>query len=181
QAAALAGTGRGRDAQSGAALRAWGAALAAERRFAEGARVLRRALERDTGEPAARDLLQLGTLYVRQRRFAEALPLIERAALADQTRLGPAHPFIADDFHALGLAYLGLRRPAAATAALRFAVRLLRRGAGKGTPRLAYAELTLARALHEEGREQEAKALFDAARPILGKAEEEERRRERRT
>lgn len=185
EALALAAPEGGGKPREGTALRALGGALAAQRRFGEGARVLRRALALDRaqdrgGAGRARDLAELGALYVRQQRFAAALPLIERAAFLDQARLGPAHPAIADDYHELGLAYLGLKRPADAVAALRFAIRVLARGAGNGTARLAYAELTLARALHEEGHAGRAKALFAAAQKILGKAEKEERRRERR-
>jgi tetratricopeptide (TPR) repeat protein len=182
--ALAAGEKPGRPSQYAAALRALGEALAAQRRFAESARALRRALaldeESDDGA-AARDLVALGMIDIRQRRYAEALPLIEQAALIDQTWLGPTHPFIADDFHALGLAYLGLEHRAEAAAALRFAIWTLARGAGSGTARLAYAELTLARVMHEEGRAQKTKILFDDARHILGKAEDQERRREDRT
>jgi tetratricopeptide (TPR) repeat protein len=183
QAAALA-AGANRDMQPhyAEALRALGEALAAERRFAESERALRRALAVDSRsgdrDGAARDLAALGVLYVRQRRYAEAVPLIERAALDDQARLGPTHPFIADDFHELGLAYLGLKRRADAAAALRFAVWILVRGAGSGTARLAYAELTLARAMHEQGHADKAERLFGAARKILGRGAKEERRRE---
>lgn len=180
-AVALAAAGGSADPPRGRAWRALGEAFAALRRFDDGAHALRRALSLDADGPArARDLFRLGALDVRRRRFVAALPLIEQAALIDQSRLGPTHPLIADDFHELGLVYLGLKRPAEAVTALRFAVRLLARGAGNGTARLAYAELTLARALHREGHARAAEALFAKAQKILGRAEEEERRRERR-
>jgi tetratricopeptide (TPR) repeat protein len=181
--ALAAGTRRGRP-YYGEALRAFGGALAAARHFAESEQALRRALALDqeidggAGSRAARDLAMLGAAYVRQQRYAEALPLIEQAALIDETRLGPTHPFIADDFHELGLAYLGLQRRSAAAAALRFAIWVLVRGAGNGTARLAYTELTLARVLHEQGHADKAERLFAFAHKILGKAEKEERRRQ---
>lgn len=187
EAVALAArTGQRQDRRYAEALRALAGALAAQKRFADSERVLRRALALDRapdGKDApetARDLAELGAVLVRQQRFAAALPPIEEAALRDQARLGPTHPLIADDYHELALAALGLGRPAEAAAALRFAIWVLVRGAGKGTARLAYTELTLARALHEEGHRGKARMLFDDARKILGKAEQAERRRERR-
>ncbi len=181
--ALAAGERRGQGAQYGAALRALAGALAAEKHFAESARALRRALAFDRrqgpdSEAIARDLAALGMVYIRQKRYAAALPPIEQAALFDQTRLGPTHPYIADDFHELGLAYLGLHRLDAAAAALRFAIWVLVRGAGSGTTRLAYTELTLARVMHQQGHADKAAALFDDAQRILGKAERAERRRE---
>jgi tetratricopeptide (TPR) repeat protein len=185
-----------RPLQDAAALRALAAALAAERHFAASRRALRRALALDeeangaaaNGADAngatgatARDRAALGMVLLRQRRYAAALPLIERAALIDQARLGPTHPLIADDFHELGLAYFGLERWADAAAALRFAIWILVRGAGNGTARLAYTELTLARVLRAEGRTAEAEILFNDARTILGKVAERERRREDRS
>ena len=178
--------GQQQNPQYAEALRALGGALAAQKRFADSERVLRQALALDrtpdgkNGPMAARDLAELGAVYVRQKRFAAALPLIEKAASLDQARLGPTHPTIADDYHELGIAYLGLGRPAEAAAALRFAIWVLVRGAGNGTARLAYTELTLARAMHEEGHADKAKMLFDDAQKILGKAEKSEHRRERR-
>lgn len=186
EAVTLAARSRRQDPQYAEALRALGAALTAQKRFAEGARALRRALALDraagggNGPMAARDLAALGVLYVRQQRFAAALPLIEEAAFLDQARLGPTHPAIADDYHELGLADLGLGRPGEAAVALRFAVWVLVRGAGRGTARLAYTELTLARALHEEGEADKARRLFDDAQQILGKAEQQEHRRQSR-
>lgn len=169
------------------ALRALGGALVMQKRFAEGEHALRQALVLDraadgkAGPMTARDFAALGVLDLRQKRFAAALPLIERAAFLDQIRLGPTHPTIADDYHELGLAELGLGRPGEAAAALRFAIWVLVRGAGQGTTRLAYTELTLARALHEEGEAGKAGMLFDDAQKILGKAERQEHRRQRQT
>jgi tetratricopeptide (TPR) repeat protein len=186
EAVALAARQGRQDPQYAAALRALGGALAAQKRFADAERMLRRALALDrargggNGPMVARDLAELGLAYLRQKRFAAALPLIERAAFLDQARLGPTHPIIADDYHELGLAYLGLGRPAEAAAALRFAIWVLVRGAGKDTARLAYTELTLARALHEEGHARKAGMLFNDAQKILGRAEKSEHRRERR-
>ena len=57
---------------------------------------------------------------------------------------------------------------------------MLERGAGRDTPRVAYAELELARLDRQDGKEAEAEAVFKDARRILRKAEDEERKRERR-
>ncbi|MGH7055364.1 MAG: hypothetical protein ACREFA_16320 [Stellaceae bacterium] len=188
EAVALAGrAGRQGHSYHAEALRALGGALVMQKRFVQGARVLHRALTLDraadgkAGPMTARDLAALGVLDLRQKRFAAALPLIERAALLDQTRLGPTHPLIADDYHELGLAELGLGRLGEAAAALRFAIWVLVRGEGRGSARLAYTELTLARALHEEGQGTRAGLLFDDAQKILGKAERREHRRQRQT
>ena len=116
-------------------LRVLGAVLVAEERFDDGERVLRRALalDRAGGDrlAIARSLAQLAKAYLRQKRFAEALPLIEEATSIDQDRLGAGHPLIAEDFHDLGLIYLATEPPPTQR---RFhtAIDLLDRGTGRG-------------------------------------------------
>lgn len=165
-------------------LRVLGAVLAAEDSFDQAQAMLRQAvaLDRARGDPlaTARSLAALGNAYLRQKRFAEALPPIEEAAAIDQDHLGPQHPLIAADFHDLGLAYLGLGRPADAARAFRMATAMLERSAGRDTPAFAYVELDLARAEHVLGHDRKAQALFAAARRILNAAEDEERNRQRR-
>lgn len=167
-------------------LRALGAALAAEERFAEAGEVLQQALAEDRehhgpdGIDTARSLAQLANAELRAHRFAEALPLIQQAAAIDQERLGAAHPFVADDLFDLGLVYDGLQRPAEARRAFATALAVLERGAGRETPRGAYVEMELARLDRQDGKEAEAEAAARDARRILYKADEEERRRERR-
>jgi len=164
-------------------LRTFGAVLAAEERFDESARVLRQALALDregVDELAtARSLSQFANTSLREKRFSDALPLVEEATAIDQSKLGATHPFIADDFYDLGLIYLETKRAPDAQKALEAAVNLLNRGAGRGTPRLAYIQLALARAAHEQGRETESATLFAEAQRILNAAEEEGRSRER--
>jgi tetratricopeptide (TPR) repeat protein len=163
--------------------RVLGAALAAEDRFSDSERALREALALDRAKgdrlASARSLAQLGNLYLRQKRFAEALPPIEEATLIDQEHLGATHPLIAEDFHDLGLVYLGTNRPADAAKALQTAIDLLERGAGGDTPTLAYVEIDLAHAEHALGHDEKAQSLFQAARHILNAAEDEEHRRQR--
>ena len=71
-------------------LRALGAALAAEERFAEAAEVLHEALAEDRqhhgsdGADTARSLSQLANAELRSHRFAEALPLIQQAVAIEQ-------------------------------------------------------------------------------------------------
>jgi len=160
--------------------------LAAEERFAEAAEVLHEALAEDRqhhgsdGADTARSLAQLANAELRSHRFAEALPLIQQAVAIDQERLGPAHPFIADDLFDLGLVYDGLKRTAEARRAFTAALAVLERGAGRDTPRAAYVELELARIDRQDGKEAEAEAASRDAKRILYKAEDEERRRERR-
>jgi Flp pilus assembly protein TadD len=167
-------------------LRALGAALAAQERFAEAETVLNEALAEDRkhhgsdGIDTARSLAHRANAELRAHRFAEALPLIQQAAAIDQERLGAAHPFIADDLFDLGLVYDGLQRPAEARRAFSAALALLERGAGRETPRVAYVELELARLDRQDGKEAEAEAAARNAKRILYKADEEERRRERR-
>jgi tetratricopeptide (TPR) repeat protein len=175
------------DARAGAAagdrLRVLGAVLVGEGRFAAGDDTLRRALalDRASGDrlATARSLAQLASAYIRQKRFAEALPAIEEATLLDQQQLGAGHPLIAEDFHALGLIYLATGRAADAAMAFRTAVSVLARN-GDATPTLAYIELDLARAEHALGHEDKAQALFKDARRILNVASDKEHKRQRR-
>ena len=166
-------------------LRVLGAVLAAEGRFDDSERILRRALAQDRAGgdqiATARSLAQLATAYIRQKRFSEALPLAEEATLIDQRRLGATHPLIAEDFHDLGLIFLATNRTADAAMSFRTAIGVLSRGAGRGTPAFAYIELDLARAEHALGREDKAQSLFRDAHRILNTAEDEERERQRQT
>ena len=171
--------------RSTAPLRALGRVLTASRQFDEADSVLNEALTQDRkrygadGGDTARGLSLLGNLRLRQGRPADALPLIEEAAAIDQTRLGPTHPFIADDFHDLGLVYDALKRPGEARRAFTAAIGILQRGGERNTPRLAYAETELSRLDREAGDAAAADALAKDARRILDKVEAEERRRER--
>ncbi|HYM71406.1 MAG TPA: tetratricopeptide repeat protein [Stellaceae bacterium] len=176
---------RGAALRSSEPLRVLGATYAAEERFDEGERALRLALARDrrkTGDASsetARSLAQLANLLLRAQRFGEALPLIEQAIAIDQAHLGETHPLIADDFADLGLTYVGLGRDTDAAAALTYAITLLNRGAGRGTSRVAYAELELAGVLRRLGQTEDADAAFKDAKSILNDAAEDERLRER--
>ncbi|HEX2150777.1 MAG TPA: tetratricopeptide repeat protein [Stellaceae bacterium] len=167
-------------------LRVFGAALTALERFEEARPALDEALALDRrrhGSDAvetARSLSQLGNLYLRWDRPEDALPHLQHAAAIDQTRLGPAHPFIADDLHDLGLAYDALDRPERARRMFLAALAVLERGAGRDTPRVAYAELALSRVERLLGDSAAAEAARRDARRILNGAEAEERRRERR-
>ncbi len=165
-------------------LRVLGAVLASEERFTKARHVLGEALAQDRehhgpdGLATARSLAQLANIELRAHRFAEALPLIQQAAAIDQARLGPGHPFIADDLFDLGLVYDGLKRVGEARKAFTAALGVLDGGAGRDTARVAYVELELARLDRQAGKEADA-ASADARR-ILNKAEAEEHRRERR-
>jgi tetratricopeptide (TPR) repeat protein len=167
-------------------LRVLGAALASDERFSKARRVLGEALAQDRehhgpdGLDTARSLAQLANIELRAHRFTEALPLIQQAAAIDQARLGPTHPFIADDLFDLGLVYDGLKRPNEARKAFSAALGVLEAGAGRDTARVAYVELEIARLDRQEGKEAEAEAASDDARRILNKAEAEEHKRERR-
>lgn len=165
-------------------LRIYGAILVAQAKFAEGERVLWEALAIDRARndrlASARSLAALAHAFLRQKRFVEALPLIEESTLLNQTCLGPTHPLIAEDFHDLGLVYLGLDRAADAAKAFHTAIGGLERGDGRDTPSLAYIMLDLAHAEQVQGHEDKAQSLFTAARRILNNAEDEERDRQRR-
>ncbi len=176
------------DARAGAAprgdrLRVLGAALVGEGRFAAGEDALRRALAQDRASgdrlATARSLAQLANAYIRQKRYAEALPPIEEATLIDQQELGAGHPLIAEDFHALGLIFLATGRAADAAMAFRTAIGGLDRS-GAATPTLAYIELDLARAEQALGHEDKAQALFKDARHILNAAADQQHKRQRR-
>jgi tetratricopeptide (TPR) repeat protein len=182
---ALAIAQRNPHGRSAEPLRTLGTVLTAEERFDEAERVLAQALAQDRrmhgadGVDTARSLSQLGNLYLRQGKAGDALPLIEEATAIDQTRLGPTHPFIADDLHDLGLAYDALHRGEEARQAFIAAIGVLKRGAGRETPRVAYAELELSRLYRQAGEDAAADSTFKEARRILNKAEAEEHKRER--
>jgi serine/threonine-protein kinase len=167
-------------------LRAFGAALATLERFEEARRALDEALALDRhrhgpeAAETARSLSQLGNLYLRWDRPEDALAPLQHAAAIDQMRLGPAHPFVADDLHDLGLAYEALNRPERAHRLFLAALAVLERGAGRNTPRVAYAELALSRIHRKLGDTAAAETARRDARRILIEAEAEERRRERR-
>ena len=167
-----------------------GAALTSQQKFEGAETVLAEALAQDRrqhrrqhradGLATARSLSQLANLQLRQGRGAEALPLLQEAIAIDQARLGPHHPFIADDLHDLGLAYDALGRKPDARRAFLAASALLEGGAGRNTVRVAYAEIELSRLYRQAGDAEAADTAFRNARRILNKAEAEERRRERR-
>lgn len=160
-----------------------GTVLATQERFDDSERALRQALalDRVKGDKlaSARGLAGLANAYMRQKRFAEALPPMEEAASIDQGCLGPTHPLIAEDFHNLGLIYLATNRAADAAKAFHTAIDLLERGAGRDTPTVGYIQLDLAHAEHALGHAEKAQSLFTAARRLLNAAEDEERRRQR--
>jgi len=182
---ALAIARRNPHGRSAEPLRTLGAVLTAEQRYEEAELVLGEALAQDRkhhgadGSDTARSLSQLAHLQLRRGRAGDALALIEEATAIDQRRLGPAHPFIADDLHDLGLVYDALRRGEEARKAFTAAVDVLERGAGRETPRVAYAELELSRLYRQQGNAAAADAAFNDARRILNKAEAEEHKRER--
>jgi tetratricopeptide (TPR) repeat protein len=169
------------------ALRTVAAAWVAKERFANSEHLLRQALTLDRnhdgpdGIDVARTLSQLGNLYLRQKRFAEAVAAIEDAMDIDQRELGASHPFIADDFYDLSLAYDALKRPETARKALTFAVKLLERdGSRTQEPvRLGYAKRELARMLRVQGKTEEADEVAAESHRLLDAAEAEDHERQR--
>ena len=182
---ALALARRNPHGRSAEPLRTLGAVLVAEERFEEAEPVLAEAVAQDRrqhgvdGADTARSLMQFANFYLRQGKAGDALPLIQEATVIDQSRLGPTHPFIADDLHDLGLAYDALHRGDAARRAFIAALGILERGAGRETPRVAYVEIELSRLYRQAGKDAAAAAAFKDARRILNKAEAEEHSRER--
>jgi hypothetical protein len=172
-------------ARSTEPLRVLGAAYAAEQRFDDGERILRLALARDrrshgdASPETARSLAQLANLLIRDEHFGEALPLIEQAIAIDQSKLGPTHLLIADNFCDLGLIYAGLKRDDDARRVLNFAIDLLDGSADSGDTRIAYADLQLATVLRRLGDTEAADAADEDAKRILDEAEDKERERER--
>lgn len=167
-------------------LRVLGAVYAAERRFEAGIAEINQAVAFDRAKPnpdnteTARSLAELGDVYLRAGQFAEALAPLEQAAAIDQAWLGDNHPFLADDYHDIAIAYDGMMRPEMARNMLLSAVYVLEHGAGKGTPRLAFVLLELSRVYHQLGKNKAADAAFARASALLNAAEDEDRRRERR-
>lgn len=161
------------------------AVRSAQERYADSETLIEEALARDRRRSGAgsisvaRGLAQLGNLYLRQNRYGEALTVLEEAAAIDQQRLAAQHPFVADDFYALGLADDALKRPDEARKSLAFAVKLLEGGPEKDSLRLGYAERELSRVLRAAGKSEEADRTAADSKRILNKAEDEERERER--
>jgi tetratricopeptide (TPR) repeat protein len=167
-------------------LRVLGAVYAAERRFEAGIAELNQAVAFDRNKPnpenteTARSLAQLGDLHLRAGQFAEALATLEEATAIDQAWLGANHPFLADDYHDIAIAYDGLKRPEMARDMLLAAIDVLEHGSGKESPRLAFVLLELSRVYRELGKNEAADTAFARARGLLNAAEDEDRARERR-
>jgi tetratricopeptide (TPR) repeat protein len=166
-------------------LLALAAIRAGQERFAESEKLIADALSRDRehygpeGPAVARDLSQLGNLYLRQKRYDDARSLLEQATAIDQHALAPTHPLIADDFYDLGLVFDAMKRPDQARKSLALAVKLLECGTEEDSLRLAYAERELARVLRVAGKTAEADAASAESKRLLDKAGDEERDRER--
>jgi len=171
--------------RSSEALRVLGAVLAGERKFDEGAAILKQAVAFDRAQhgaddpETARSLSQLGNLYLRADRFAEALRPLEEAAAIDQARLVPNHPFIADDLHDIAIADERLKREHLAHRLLTAALALLRGGSEPNHTRVALCELDLSRIDRALGDSAAADAAFLRARRLLDAAQKEEHNRER--
>jgi hypothetical protein len=106
----------------------------------------------------------IGSVLNHQKKFAEALPLHEKALAMDESAFGASSPILASPLLGIGLAQLGLGHPARAVAPLERASKL----APVTRSMRGSLALTLAQALDGSGRaDPRIRPLLEAARRDL--------------
>ena len=109
-------------------------------------------------------LLTQGGTYLRsQGRYAEALPLHQRALRIDEAALGPGHPHVATDLNYVGLVLSALGRYAEALPLHQRALRIDEAALGPDHPDVAAALNWVGRVLSDLGRAGEALPLHQRA------------------
>jgi len=134
--------------------------------WAEQARAL---LERVGGDPEIEaTLLHIeGTSLVRRGKYAEAIPLLEKAREARERLYGPEHHRLADEAVSLGLAFRGLGRLTEALEQQRRAQAILERSLGPDHPYVAIALNNQGSMLAVLGRRDEALACFEKSAALF--------------
>jgi tetratricopeptide (TPR) repeat protein len=124
---------------------------------------------RQTSFHAYAPMVNLAELRRRQRRFQEAIPLLEQtaAALNGDTRMDPVK--LSQILNTLGSAYLDARRPAQAAPVLARALQLAEQHAGLAHVQTGYTLVNLAALELDRGRHALAETLFHRAAQILAR------------
>ncbi|HEV8580634.1 MAG TPA: serine/threonine-protein kinase, partial [Thermoanaerobaculia bacterium] len=112
-------------------------------------------------------LLLLAEVHRRENNFSEALGLAEQARDVFAAGEGPDHPYVAHALLEIGKIHNAQMRFAAAEPFLRRCLAIRQKTLEAGHPDLAKAQVSLARCLLGQGREDEAVVLLRAARPAL--------------
>jgi len=145
----------------------------AETRLSEALSIARR---NDDPEQLTLTLVNLADTLTQLGRHAEALPLQRQALELDEAKLGPSHPFIADDLQGVATSLLALGRAAEAVPHLERALEIRISVEGDAVE-LAATRFALARALEASDSDAErARRLAGQARSIY--AEDPERFRD---
>ena len=110
-------------------------------------------------------LIDLAEVYVSQGRFSEAEPLLREASNIAQVRYGAGHPEVVNSLLPLGLLYQKTGRTNEAQEAYQIALRVSRQR-GELNSNTLQSLIHLARLFDNQGREQEARGLFEQAKTI---------------
>ena len=118
----------------------------------------------------ASSLNNLAGLYADQGRYAEAIPLYERALAIKEKVLGPEHPDVALSLNNLASLHRDQGRYAVAEPLNERALKIWENALGPGHPDLASGLENLASLYSDQGRYAKAKPLFERALAIREKA-----------
>jgi tetratricopeptide (TPR) repeat protein len=106
-------------------------------------------------------LEDMAAAYERQGRYAEAIPLRERALAIKEKALGPDHPDVASALTDLGAVYRAQGQYAEAIPLFERAIAIYEKALGHEHPRLARPLNNLAIVSSVQGRYAEAIALYE--------------------
>ncbi len=134
--------------------------------------ILEKALAHDH-RAVVRARLIVANIYLAQRRYQDALLLLERALASQEPTLGSEHPQVADNRMSLGRAYLGLGRVNDAEAQHRRALAIHEKVYGLAHYQVGVSGFFLAEVLRQRGKHAEAGPLYERnlmiAEKIMGK------------
>ena len=112
---------------------------------------------------------RLADLYLKQRKYVQAEPLLKRALAIDEKTLGPDHPDVAKTLNNLAVLYLKQRNYAQAEAIYKRALAIDEKTLGPNHPNVAKSLSGLALVYNAQGRHDEAKELLARAKRIRTK------------
>jgi tetratricopeptide (TPR) repeat protein len=119
---------------------------------------------------AANELSRRVSELYQAGRYAEAIPLAQRALAVREKALGPNNPAVATDLGWLALLYYSQRRYAEAEPLLKRALAIQEKAFGPDHPDVATALNGLGKLYYTQGRYSEAEPLFKRALAIQEKA-----------
>ncbi len=106
-------------------------------------------------------------MYLYQKKYVQAAPLLLRALEVREKLLGPQHPEVAIVLHNLARLDFLQHRYAEAESLYRRAVTIMEKGLGRNHPDLGYALASYALLLQKTKRKSEAAAMTSRVREIL--------------